>query len=95
MEITFRNAIDVRIQATEVVRKKGLDSFVKKITAEIDKAAGEGNSDCYVVFDSVSEAVLDLVITMLKQAGYETHLNYDERTLIIIWGYVRNKRMDV
>lgn len=95
MEITLRKAIDVRIQVTEVVREKGLDSFVEKIAEKIDKAAEEGKPECYVVFNNTDEIILDLAINMLKQAGYETHLNYADHALIIVWGYVKNKRKDV
>lgn len=91
----LRKAIDVRIQVTEVVREKGLDSFVKKITEKIDKAAEEGKPDCYVAFSNTDVVILDLAIDMLKEAGYETHLNYAEHTLLIYWGYVNNKRKDV
>lgn len=95
MAIAFRKAIDVQIQVTEIVREKGLDSFVEKITEKIDKAAEEGKPECYVVFNNTDEIVLDLAIDMLKQAGYETHLEYADRALIIAWGYVKNKRKDV
>nr|DAH33532.1 MAG TPA: putative tautomerase [Caudoviricetes sp.] len=91
----LRKAIDVQIQATEIVRKKGLDSFVEKIAAKIDEAAGEGKPECYVTFNDIDEVVLDQMINMLNQAGYETHLNYYDHALNIIWGYVKNKRKDV
>lgn len=89
MEITLRKAIDAQIQVTEVVREKGLDSFVKKIAAEIDKAAGEGKPECHVVCNNTDEIILDLAIDILKQAGYDTLLNYNEHTLLIHWGYVK------
>ena len=95
MEIMLRKAIDVQIQATEVVRKKGLDSFIEKIMAKIDKAAGEGKPECYIIFNNTDEIILDLAIDVLNRAGYETHLNYADRALIIIWGYIKNKRNDM
>lgn len=95
MEIMLRKAIDVQIQATEITRKNGLDSFVEKIVAKIDKAAGEGKPECYVIFNNTDEIILDLAMDMLNQAGYETHLNYADHALIITWGYVKNKRKDV
>jgi hypothetical protein len=95
MEIMLRKAIDVQIQATEIVRKKGLDSFVEKIAAKIDEAAGEGKPECYITFNDTDKVVLDQTIDILNQAGYEAHLNYHDRALNIIWGYVKNKRKDV
>lgn len=95
MGITLRNAIDVQIQATEMARERGLDSFVNKIAAKIDKAAGEGKPECYVALDSTDEIILDLAIDILKQAGYKTHLNYADSALIIVWGYVKNERKDM
>lgn len=89
MTMTFRKAIDVRIQATKIIREKGVDSFVKKITEKIDKAAEEGKSDCYVSFNNPDVIILDLAVDMLKESGYETHLNYAEHTLWIYWGYVK------
>ena len=82
------------LKADEVVRKKGLDSFIEKIMAKIDKAAEEGKPECYVIFNNTEEIILDLAIDVLNQAGYETHPNYVDRALIITWGYVKNKRKD-
>ena len=95
MKKMLRKAIDVQIQATEIVRKKGLDSFVEKIVAKIDEAAEKGKPGCYVIFNDTDDVVLDQAIKMLNQAGYEAHLNYHDRELNIIWGYVKNKRKDV
>lgn len=63
--------------------------------AKIDESAEEGKPECHVIFDNTDEIILDLAIDILDQAGYETHLNYADHALIIIWGCVRHKRKDM
>lgn len=84
-----------RFRLPRLFAKKGLDSFIEKIMAKIDKAAEEGKPECYVIFNNTDEVIPDLAIDMLNQAGYKTNLNYGDHALIIMWGYVKNKRKDV